>query len=245
MGLPDFLSQAASGSWGDACLAWRRPWRAWRSIESVREVQAMRRAQRSRGARFVIDKFTPQQSEQLRFHRAAAWIALATDELEVITMTLRAALEQTQATAGLAHLAVTPGGAFETRSAIGLSAMPSLGGLVDRSDPAIRAAQFGASILNVPQTTAGAISAWRLGDKLPGGLASVPMTLQPSKPNTAIDAPLSGVAVIPIYCGVGLAAVLELGRADHPFRQTDRSLFSMLGRRASAKLARDRASALD
>lgn len=205
-----------------ATMVWRRSWADWRSLESLREVRALRKAQRSRGSAWMPGPGWSCGDGAM--HRAAAWIISAEDDLEVVAMTLHAAVKEMRATVGLAHFPSIAGGHtraalsdLTTRIGLGRDSAIHLGKTVERSDEALRAARLGVVVTDREEGSRAAnATAARLGEQ---------------------DR-LRGVALVPIYVGTGLAAVLELGKLDRSFRRADRAWLKGLARTASAKLAR-------
>lgn len=215
------VQQIASGYWGEGCHAWRAPWSQWRPIESLREVQALRRAQRSRGTAWRPEHdWSLEASQSFRLSKIVAAIASASDESECIAIALQGMIQETSANVGLAHRPRNVLGPLETRTAVGDEVVGQLGGVIESSDAAVRSARLGAFILNLPHTSlAGDVSAKRLGGRR-----------------------VQSVALVPIHCGAGLAAVIELGKYDHAFRRSDRATLSSIARKTTAVLSRMRSA---
>jgi hypothetical protein len=187
---------------------------------SVREVSALRRAQSSNAASWTPSgSWAPPSPAAWQLAKAAARIATACDERELVTFTMQAAMEHVRASVALAHRPLGAFGTLETRAAAGPGLVASLGAEIGPRDPAIMAARTGAKILDVAEGSRAAGAAF---DRL--GIASG----------------LRGVALVPIYSGTGLVAVLALGKRGQPFRKSDSDWLHAVARKASARLARKR-----
>ncbi len=199
---------------------WRSAWSAWRPVESLREVQAIRRAERGRSRGASSAAHVLEDAARSRLRKAAALVATASDDLEALTLTLERMVSETRARAGLVHRTDGTLGRGLVRGVVGEGALGCLGAVVERDDEALRAARLGPRILDQPMSTkAGAAAAGRLG--LEG---------------------VRGVALVPVYSGGALFAVLEIAKHDHPFRRSDRVWLRALSRVAAAKVARHRVS---
>ncbi|HEV8550600.1 MAG TPA: hypothetical protein VGQ57_16255 [Polyangiaceae bacterium] len=147
------------------------------------------------------------------FQRAAAEIAEARDEREVFLLLLHGAAAATRATRGLVHRQRPPVRLPVTSYCIG-GLEDELGGVVSYQDPAYVHALSGHPILGSPSDgTAERLVAERLG-----------------------SLELAGVAMIPVTHGTELAAMLELGRDDRCFRQSDADALTRLATLAVARL---------
>lgn len=169
----------------------------WRPLEALREVAALHGNAGSVGD----------------FQRAAAEIAAARDEREVLLVLLHGAAAATRATRGLIHRQRVPVDLPVTSYSIG-GLEESLGNVISYQDPAYAQALNGQPLLGAPSDgLAERIVAARLGDPT-----------------------LAGVAMIPVTHGTELAAMLELGREDRGFRLSDADALSRLATLAIARL---------
>lgn len=169
----------------------------WRPLEALREVAALHGNAGSVGD----------------FQRAAAEIAAARDEREVLLLLLHGAAAATRATRGLIHRQRLPVDLPVTSYSFG-GLEESLGNVISYQDPAYGQALSGQFLLGAPSDgLAERIVAARLGDPT-----------------------LAGIAMIPVTHGTELAAMLELGRDDRGFRLSDADALSRLATLAIARL---------
>lgn len=169
----------------------------WRPLEALREVAALHGNAGSVGD----------------FQRAAAEIAEARDEREVLLMLLHGAAAATRATRGLIHRQRVPVDLPVTSYCLG-GLEESLGNVISYQDPAYAQALNGQPLLGAPSDgLAERLVAARLGDPT-----------------------LAGIAMIPVTHGTELAAMLELGREDRGFRLSDADALSRLATLAIARL---------
>ena len=169
----------------------------WRPLEALREVAALHGNAGSVGD----------------FQRAAAEIAEARDEREVLLLLLHGAAAATRATRGLVHRQRVPVDLPVTSYCIG-GLEESLGNVISYQDPAYTQALSGQPLLGAPSDgMAERIVAERLGDPT-----------------------LAGIAMIPVTHGTELAAMLELGREDRGFRLSDADALTRLATLAVARL---------
>jgi len=147
------------------------------------------------------------------FQRAAAEIATARDEREVFANLLSGAAQATRATRGLLHAERAPVPLPVTSYALS-GCENALGQVISAHDPAFALAKNGQRLSGAPSDgTAERLVAERLG----GG-------------------PLAGVVMVPLTFGTELAAMLELGREERGFRQSDADGLSRLATLAIARL---------
>ncbi len=169
----------------------------WRPLEALREVAALHGQAGSVGD----------------FQRAAAEIAGARDEREVLLLLLHGAAAATRATRGLIHRQRPPV-RLPVTSYCTSGLEESLGTVISYQDPAYTLALNGQPLLGAPSDgLCERIVAERLGDE---GMA--------------------GVAMVPISHGTELAAMLELGRDDRGFRLGDADALCRLATLAVARL---------
>ena len=129
-----------------------------------------------------------------------AFLVGASDPSEVLLFTLSSAMSLTGATTGLVYRSrrafVPPVASYAQGP--GMSEM--LGLLLDGGDAVVDLARRGRVMIGAPED----------------GFAQ----RQIAHRSSAGHAP-AGVALVPIVSGKNVIAMMELGRADHPFRQTD------------------------
>jgi GAF domain-containing protein len=141
----------------------------------------------------------------------------ALDSAEVVLFALWTAVRATHAAVGLGHRAGAPLGPLTTRYCHGASLDARLGDSIPANDAALRAARMGCTVVRRPLGNAAGAAACR---RLDGA-----------------GKPLRGVAWLPIHHRGRLFALLELGRTDHAFRQSDVDVLRALGRAASRRIA--------
>jgi hypothetical protein len=147
------------------------------------------------------------------FQRAALEISGARDEREVLLFLLQGAARATRATQGLVHRQRPPVRLPVTSYSYG-GLEDSLGAVVSYQDPAYLLAINGQTLAGAPADgLAERVVAERLGDES-----------------------LAGILMVPVTHGTELAAILELGRPDRPFRLSDVDALSRLATLAVAKL---------
>lgn len=200
------------------CSVWQAKWAGWRPVSAVREIASYRAASDERGAAWVPPPaWSPRVFERARLSRALAGVRRGQDAGEISVLALQAAALATGATVGLVHRPRRLVGGLEARGAVGMPAWPLLGRRIDATDPAIVAARMGARILRLPlRTSAGRATSSRLSGR----------------------APLRGVVLAPIYAHKRLAAIVELGHAQHEFRESDLEILREVTRVASMELGR-------
>jgi GAF domain-containing protein len=153
--------------------------------------------------------------EHSRLQRSFSWAASARasaevrDELvqrardagEALLLALHAAVVATRAAAGLAHRVRAPFVGLVTSSVHGSGMDQQLGAVVPRLDPALVVARRGEILLGTPTDN--------------HALAAVARRFSVHRGNIA------GVAMVPVFDGGRLLAMLELARVDHAFRHED------------------------
>lgn len=146
------------------------------------------------------------------FQRAANDIAHARDERDVLLTLLHGAAQATCAPLGLIHRKRDPVDLPVTSYAFG-GLTESLGSVLPAHDPAFILARGGHTLIGRPDdgTAERAVS-----DRLGAGLA--------------------GIVMVPVTYGTEVAAMLELGRADRPFRIGDADQLCRLATLAIARL---------
>jgi hypothetical protein len=147
------------------------------------------------------------------FQRAAAEISRARDEREVLACLLQGAAEATRATRGLIHAERPPLSLLVTSYALG-GIEDALGEVMSVHDPAYALARTGQRLAGTPKD---GIAERNVAERLrQGGLA--------------------GIVMIPLTFGTHLTAMLELGREERRFRQSDADGLSRLATLAVARL---------
>ena len=185
-------------------------WQNWREIGKIREVSALRRVLERRFDEPALEPSTLRDGAEALTH--------ATDAGEALLIALHAAAHATSATVGLAHrvrpplLLPTTSCAFEAKS-------ERLGEVLPWFDPSFVLARSGRGRLMAGVGLVGSVE------------ATLCARLSP-------DAPLQGVALVPVVLGGELHAMLELGRGDHPFRESDAHQLFEFADHVAASLAR-------
>jgi hypothetical protein len=213
MSLADLELGVASGRLSPEAWVWRHPWEEARPILSVRELGAQ--YQRFLRAQNSWDDEDDRDADAIAEDEWRAWLADASDTRELIAMALQGLVLATQASVGVAH--VPRGSEFVARAVVGADSDELLGVATSRRDVALSRAKLGALVVpRAESSRVGAASLSRLGDL---GAESFALT--------------------PLFAGPRLLAILELGRADHPFRGDDDRYL-----RGTARTVRERAGAL-
>jgi hypothetical protein len=147
------------------------------------------------------------------FQRAASEISAASDEREVLLLLLQGAARATRATQGLVHRQRPPVLLPVTSYSYG-GLEDSLGNVISYQDPAYLLAMNGQTLAGSPEDgVVERVVAERLGHP-----------------------ELAGILMVPVTHGTELAAMLELGRPDRPFRTNDVDALSRLATLAVARL---------
>jgi len=137
MGHDELVRGAAARTWGETCLVWMHPWPAWRSLEAVREIKALRLAQRSRGANWIPQPgWSADDSARYRLNRACATITSARHDDQVVTLALRALMEETRASVGLVHRTQSALGEVETWSSLDFALVGPVDSAIEGADAA-------------------------------------------------------------------------------------------------------------
>jgi len=214
------LRGVATGDVSRECMVWRRAWSGWRPLSRVRELHVLERTRASRGAQWTpTERWSPAPNHAAQLAKAGTLIASATDEREVVTLALSALVTEMRATGGLAHRPKGTLGPLVTSVARGAALTARLGDEVRPDDSAIRAARFGATIIDKPAHSR-------------RGVATLERT-------EALPESVRGVALAPIYANARLIAVLEVAKTDHAFRANDGALLRAVMRAAAAKITRE------
>jgi hypothetical protein len=128
---------------------------------------------------------------------------------------MHAAVFATRASAALVHRQREPFVGLVTSCANGPGMEAELGQVVPRFDPVLTAARMGRGIVGSPN-----------GGELHRCIARRFDTL-------GVD--LHGVAMVPVFDGARLLAILEIVRADHGFRHEDRAILQRIARVVSVR----------
>jgi hypothetical protein len=128
-------------------------------------------------------------------------VSRAKDAGEALLFAMHAAVRATRATAGLVHRVRGPFVGLVTSSARGPGVDDQLGQVLPRHDPMLELALSG--------------EVWL------GPVGAAPRERAVSRRFSACPASLAGFAMVPIFDGGSLLAMIELARADHPFRSGD------------------------
>ncbi len=185
-------------------------WQRWRELAKIREVAALTR---------VLER-TPDQPSRgpacLNESRDA--VAHASDAGEALLIALHAAAHATSATVGLAHRVREPL-LLPTTSCVFEAPSELLGEVLPWHDAAFALARCGGLSLGPADGGAAArASSARLGTSLGLGLLAV--------------------AMVPVTSAGRLCGMIELGRTDHPFRDSNASALADFARHVGAVLAR-------
>jgi hypothetical protein len=164
----------------------------------------------------VLERTLDARDPEPSFSEARDAVTQASDAGEALLIALRGAARATSATVGLAHrvreplLLPTTSCAFEASSEL-------LGHVLPWHDAAFALARRGGLALG--PADAGSVER-ALSSRLGGGRR------------------LMGVAMVPITISGRLCGMLELGRSDHPFRDSDAAALSSFGHHVGVALAR-------
>ncbi|MBX3126430.1 MAG: GAF domain-containing protein [Polyangiaceae bacterium] len=202
------------GVWFDRipgdCWVREARWREYRALDQVREVASTRRARRL-GFDAPRIRRRPPLPEALEGSFAAA-----SDPVEVATLLLNALMDRTGAELGAIHRSHRRYDRPVTTCVRGAGLLDLLERPIERDDPAILVARSGRVVFGKPDDGP-------LGRRISARLA--------------IEAPVAGVALVPMVQSGQLVAVLELGRSDHAFRRRDVELVRALTHAAVARLS--------
>jgi hypothetical protein len=146
------------------------------------------------------------------FQRAASDIAHARDERDVLLTLLHGAAQATCAPLGLIHRQRDPVDLPVTSYTFG-GLTDALGAVVPGHDPAYAMARGGHTLIGRPED---GVAERAVADRL--------------------GADLAGVVMVPVTYGTEVAAMLELGRLDRPFRIGDADQLCRLATLAIARL---------
>lgn len=198
------LRGVAFGQVPDDSLVRGHAWNHWRRAFQIREVCALRNVQEraGRGWEPHQDWRPPTPGEEGRAF-AQRFLRTAMSPTEALLLSLHASIEATRAQMGLIHRVRGPDGAFVTSFAWGDDLEPTVGQRIAHYDAARLAALDGKGVWG----SQGVGAAQRaIVQRLASG-----------------GRRLTAVAMVPVTVGASTYAMLELGRADHPFRHCDKA----------------------
>jgi hypothetical protein len=175
------------------CMVTQESWGAWRAIDQIRELARISRPFSWAGDHGALGADV---SEEM--------VCRARDAGEALLFAMHAAVKATRATAGLVHRARDPFVGLVTSAARGPGVDEQLGQVIPRHDPVLELAERGEPWL-APIGDAGL---GRLEQAIARRFAPCPGELR-------------GVAMVPIFDGGRLLAMIELARVDHAFRGAD------------------------
>jgi len=179
------------------CYVAQHSWSNWREQKHIREIRSLRRWQHSKKHQPDIEP-VKQAMRAPRFDGSPLEL-IAGDVL--FTRALEMAIQTTRASVGLVHQSRPPHIGLVTSWVHGPGMGVNLGEVVPWQDEARIAASKDRAILGHPEHDAWArASARRL--------------------STRVNRRVTGVALVSVSVG-GSRGLIELGRYDHPFRQSD------------------------
>jgi hypothetical protein len=181
------------------CLVREARWTQWRNLETLREVRAVRRARQRFGAIALV----PESERPAPFDPFATFrheIQAARDSSAVLAALLLDAVRRTDATVGAIHRRRSPYVGYVTSVVIGPGMAHRLGSVLSKDDGALALVHRGVTLSMVPHGGA-------LSGQISARLGAFPAA--------------AGVLVAGVHRRNGLEALIELGRADHPFRAGD------------------------
>jgi hypothetical protein len=194
------LRGIASARISNDCMVKQPSWDSWRALHQIREL-----------ARLGRPFSWTEDDRELCPGIPETFVRHARDAGEALLFAMHAAVKATRATAGLVHRMREPFVGLVTSSALGSGVDDQLGQVVPRLDPAFELA--------------------RRGELLVGALGSA-SSLGPERAIarrfSACAGELEGVAMVPVFDGGKLLAMIELARADHPFRGADAAVLSKI-----------------
>lgn len=194
-------------------------WNDWRSVRSLREVRTLDRIKTRIGVPWhpSTDFALPNARDDAHL-AVAPQLADAIDWSEVLLLGLHAAAEQVGATVGLVHRFRQPWIGMVTSCGLGPGADQQLGQVVPEWDEACWAACRERAVM---------------GRRIVG-----PAQRAVARRLEVPGVELSSVAMLPIRASGRLIGMLELGKTDHPFRNTDKSRLEGVGRAIVSRLER-------
>jgi len=199
------LRGIASSRIPQSCMVTQPSWTSWRHLHEIREV--------SRG---WIEPPPAWEADYLgRSEVPEDFVSKARDAGEALLLAMHAAVTATRATAALVHRQREPFVGLVTSCAHGPGTEEQLGQVVPRFDPVLGAARMGRGVLGRPS-----------GGELQRCIA---------RRFDGSGTELEGVAMVPVFDGPRLLAMIEIARADHAFRREDRSILQRIARVVSVR----------
>ncbi len=174
------------------CMVAQESWAAWRTIDQIRELSRISRP------------FSWARDETLGAGIPEEMVCRARDAGEALLFAMHAAVKATRATAGLVHRTRGPFVGLVTSAARGPGVDAQLGEVISRHDPALELAARGEPWLGP------------IGEKAP-----TPVEGAIVRRFAACPGALRGLALVPVFDGGRLMAMIELARVDHAFRGAD------------------------
>jgi hypothetical protein len=199
------LRGIASSRIPHSCLVTQASWTSWRHLHEIREV--------SRG--WIEPTPTWARGKLGESEVPEDLVSGAHDAGEALLLAMHAAVTATRATAALVHRHREPFVGLVTSCAHGRGTEEQLGQVVPRFDPVLAAARMGRGVLGRPD---GGDRQRCIARRFDG-----------------LDAKLEGVAMVPVFDGARLLAMLEIAREGHPFRREDRSILQRIARVVSVR----------
>jgi hypothetical protein len=182
------------------CMVAQPNWGAWRPIDRIREIS---RIARPFSWAKTEAELAPGIPERL--------VRRARDAGEALLFAMNAAVKATCASAALVHRVREPFVGLVTSSAHGPGSFEQLGHVVPHADPALEWAKLGEVFLGSTHE----------GPPDPVERAIFRrLSLYPRA--------LAGVAMVPVFDGGRLMAMVELGREEHPFRSEDATVLKRI-----------------
>lgn len=196
------------------CYVAQHSWSSWREQNAIREIRSLRRWQHSQK---VVPGIEPVKQALRRPRFDGAPLERAACEDGVLARALELAIASTKANVGVLHQPKAPHVGLVTSFAHGPGMGLNLGEVVPWHDEARAVATEDRALLGAPESDVWArASARRLSNR--------------------INRRVSGVALVPIHVG-GARGLLELGRYDHCFRESDVRVLEDLSSSLIARLA--------
>jgi len=188
-----------------SCLVTQPSWGSWRHLHEIREA--------SQG---WIEPPPAWKVDHLgRSDVPEDLVRKARDAGEALLLAMHAAVTATRATAALVHRQREPFVGLVTSCAHGRAMEEQLGQVVPRFDPVLGTARMGRGVLGRPQ-----------GGELQRCIA---------RRFEGCSRELQGVAMVPVFDGARLLAMIEVVRADHAFRREDRGILQRIAEVVSVK----------
>jgi hypothetical protein len=193
------------------CMVIQESWGSWRALHQIREVARIGRPFSWEACHTELCPGIPEE-----------FVRRARDAGEALLFAMHAAVKATHATAGLVHRARDPFVGLVTSSAVGPGVHEQLGQVVPRVDPALDRARRNEVLIGpIPGRsrcgTPGGVGLPRVVGSGAGSQAERAILRRFS----AYSGELKSVAMVPVFDGGRLLAMIELARADHLFRAED------------------------